>query len=76
MSGKMENFKWRIGVVSSSSKCKNIYAPYVTVSFDVISPGNERTFHSAELTYEQFKVIYKLHYCNNASNTIEWNAKR
>ncbi len=53
----MVNFEWRIGVAVCSSKCNNIYAPYVAVSFDINEPNGQTTSHNAELTYEQFKVI-------------------
>lgn len=67
-SGKMINFEWRIGVAVSSSKCNNIYAPYVAISFDINEPNGQTTSHSAELTYEQFKVC--LWYFNSMSNKL------
>jgi hypothetical protein len=61
LSGKMQNFKWRVGVAVSSSKCKNLSSPYVLVSFDVRELDGAVTQHSCELSYDQFQVRHAIH---------------
>ena len=54
----MLNFKWRVGVAMSSSKCKSLAHPYVLISFDIKEVDGSITHHSAELTFDQFKVCW------------------
>eukprot|EP01038_Epipyxis_sp_PR26KG_P007817 gene7817-10619_t len=56
-SGKLENFKWRIGVALSSSSCKRFFSPYVSISFDIIDCNSKISSHTAELNLEQFKAF-------------------
>ena len=56
LSGKLRNLKWRVGVAMSSSKCKNLSAPYVLLSFDVMEVDGTVSHHSTELNYQQFQV--------------------
>lgn len=42
-------------MATSSSKCNNLFAPYVSISFDVSEPNGQKTNHTAELSFEQFK---------------------
>lgn len=54
--GKMENFKWRLGVAVSSSSCKILGTPYIAISFTVKSPNGENVPQHAELSYSEFQV--------------------
>lgn len=39
----------------SSSSCKSLFTPYVSVRYDVIEEDGSATPYTAEMTYEQFK---------------------
>lgn len=52
----MTNFQWRIGVAIASNSCKSIFQPYVSIRFDLKNEEGVLVPHTAELSYEQFKV--------------------
>ncbi len=54
----MTNFQWRIGVAIASNSCKSIFQPYVSIRFDLKNEEGVLVPHTAELSYEQFKVSY------------------
>ena len=56
--GQMRNFKWKVGVAVSSNQCKNLYAPYVSVSFDIIQANGQTATHTAEMNFQQFKEFH------------------
>ncbi len=53
--GKLKNFQWKIGVAVSSSTCKNLFSPYISVRYDIIEEDGTATPYTTELSYEQFK---------------------
>ena len=56
----------------SSSKCKNLSSPYVLISFDIREIDGSLSHHSAELSYEQFKVLnygFWSVYCSSCQTT-------
>jgi hypothetical protein len=63
MSGKLSNFKWRVGVALSSNKCKNLSSPYVLVSFDICELNGSIVHHACELSFEEFKVRFSFCSC-------------
>jgi hypothetical protein len=62
-STKMQNFQWKIGVAISSNTCKSLFAPYVSIRFDLKNEEGKLVPHTAELSYEQFKVRFILQLC-------------
>jgi hypothetical protein len=52
----MTNFQWKIGVAISSNSCKSLFHPYVGIRFDLKNEEGKLVPHTAELSYEQFKV--------------------
>jgi hypothetical protein len=54
----MLNFQWKIGVAISSNTCKSLFSPYVSIRFDLKNEEGVLVPHTAELTYDQFKVSH------------------
>ena len=46
---------YRIGVAASSSSCKQLTAPYVALTLQILSEG-EVKYHTMELTFAEFQV--------------------
>lgn len=57
-SGQLINFKWKIGVALSSSRCSSLLAPYVGIAFDIKHSSGRVSSYTAELSYDEFKVFY------------------
>ena len=55
-SGQLINFKWKIGVALSSSRCSSLLAPYVGIAFDIKHSSGRVSSYTAELSYDEFKV--------------------
>ena len=53
----MENLKWKIGVALSSSICKDMNHPYVSLSFQIRENNGTLTHHNVELSYDDFMVM-------------------
>lgn len=54
--GKLSNFQWRAGVAITSNQCSKLTSPYVSISFDVKKSDGSKTFHTLELSYDEFQV--------------------
>lgn len=70
MTGTLEDFQWRIGVMVESSLCKDMNHPYVSVSFRIKEVDGRYTYHNAELNLADLMVtvFYSALYFRSINN--------
>lgn len=53
--GKLVDIKWKLGMGVSSNTCKNLAAPFVTLSLKIVDPNQQSRVYTLELNLEQFQ---------------------
>lgn len=54
--GTLEKFEWKVAMGISSSNCKNLDAPVITVVMTIKDGGGKSVKRSMEMNLEEFQV--------------------
>ncbi|KAL5012805.1 hypothetical protein ScPMuIL_011356 [Solemya velum] len=57
--GQLVDMDWKLGIAVSSDSCRNLNAPYVTMTLRVADPSGCMKTHSFEMSVLQFKNFSK-----------------